>query len=58
MLPNGITAWKGLISKCKSSARQLRVLLQKELTYRVMPEGHDPDVFFQELLSVRNELNT
>ena len=58
MLPDGIAAWKGLISKYKNSTRQRKILLQKELTYRVMPEGQDPDVFFQELFSVRNELKT
>ncbi|CAN0079010.1 unnamed protein product, partial [Ectocarpus sp. 12 AP-2014] len=58
MLPDGIAAWKGLTAKYKNSTRQRKILLQKELTYRVMPAGQDPDVFFQELFSLRNELKT
>lgn len=42
MPPDRIAAWKGLVSKHKNSTRLRKMLLQQEITYRVLPSGQHP----------------
>ena len=55
-LSNENAAWDGMVTKHQNSTGQRRRTLKQELTQMVLTEGQGPDIFINEVYSLRDEL--